>query len=173
MNIYITPEAYMKMASLVSHYDTEVAWHGTVELVNESYYLITDILVFPQEVSSVTADSQDIEYEKWLHSHSDETFNRIRLHGHSHVNMTPHPSGVDLNYRDNLMKQVKDFYIFIIMNKSGQRTIEFRTPLYSTQVQLHILTSKGTLTDWLDKTKEVVHEPKQTYGFFQSWRRKK
>lgn len=53
----------------------------------------------------------------WMNELDDETFNHMRFHGHSHVNMGVTPSGVDTDYQETLANTVQDFYIFGIFNK--------------------------------------------------------
>lgn len=111
--------AWQKICALVDQCDKEVAWHGVVRKENNKY-TITDILVFPQEVTGATVTSDETEYSMWLMQQPDSVFNNIRFHGHSHVNMGVTPSGVDTHYQDNILKNLKDFYIFAIFNKRGQ-----------------------------------------------------
>lgn len=125
--VKILPEAGKKLLSLVKIADKEVAWHGTVERseVNPKEFLITDILVFPQKVTGATVDTDDEEYSlNWLYNANgegitDEQFEKLRYHGHSHVNMGVFPSATDTTYQKHLLENTEDFYIFSIHNKSG------------------------------------------------------
>lgn len=114
--------AWQKICALVDQCDKEVAWHGIVRKEN-NVYTVTDVLVFPQEVTGATVTSDETEYSLWLMQQPDEVFNNIRFHGHSHVNMGVSPSGVDTHYQDNILKNLKDFYIFAIFNKRGQNWV--------------------------------------------------
>ena len=73
--------------------------------------------MFPQEVTGSTATAIEDEYVAWMQDLDDDTFNHMRFHGHSHVNMGVTPSGVDTQYQEDLVNTVKDFYIFGIFNK--------------------------------------------------------
>ena len=108
-----------KMRALVQQCDKEIGWHGTVSYDAESNtYLIEDIFVFPQEVTGTTVQSIDEVYGLWLmETFDDEQFAKLRMHGHSHVNMGITPSGIDTAYQEVLTDRVNDFYIFIILNK--------------------------------------------------------
>ncbi len=124
-------KAWFKMYALVHKYSTEVEWHGTVERCNESTFLVKDVLIFPHEVSGATVVSDQKAYEEWLDSLDDDTFNAIRFHGHSHVNMQVNPSSVDMGYRKNMLNNFGTptgnddyFYIFIITNKKGDMSSE-------------------------------------------------
>lgn len=120
--LVIENTAWQKICALVDQCDKEVAWHGIVRKEN-NVYTITDVLVFPQEVTGATVTSDETEYSLWLMQQPDEVFNNIRFHGHSHVNMGVSPSGVDTHYQDNILKNLKDFYIFAIFNKKGDNWV--------------------------------------------------
>jgi len=125
----------------------EVAWHGSVcRMVNDgragnsrtsddekvsasktldvsdfvSEFIIEDIFVYPQEVTGSTVNTDQVAYTEWLYGLDDDTFNTIRMQGHSHVNMGVSPSGVDDKHRQQILDQLEPdmFYIFMIWNKS-------------------------------------------------------
>ena len=124
--IYITGSALNKIKALVKHCDVEIAWHGTVKTVDDKL-IITNILVPPQNVTSVTATSDDAEYIEWLNNLPDKEFNSLRFHGHSHVNMSVSPSGTDTSYRNKLMANMPNStYIFMIINKKHEYSLEIR-----------------------------------------------
>ncbi len=126
--VFFTPDAWRKMQALVSDFDKEVAWHGIAhrgEDDSKDEYYITDILVYPQEVTGATVNTDQEKYEMWLMSHDDDVFNNIRMQGHSHVNMGVTPSGVDTSLYDQIIEQLDDemFYIFMIWNKKKDKTV--------------------------------------------------
>lgn len=106
------------MTHIVKVHDKEIAWHGVVERKPKNQYLVQDILIYPQTVTGVTVDADTDEYPQWLIENRD-LINKMRLQGHSHVNMGVTPSSTDEQYYAELSAQVNDFYIFIILNKSG------------------------------------------------------
>lgn len=118
--------AWLKQNALVEQWDKEVAWHGIAKRGEGDTYIIEDILVYPQEVTGVTVTTDQEEYETWLMNHDDDTFNNIRMQGHSHVNMPTSPSGVDNSLYERILQQLDDtmFYIFMIWNKRGEKTIK-------------------------------------------------
>jgi len=128
--VYFTPEAWAKMFCLLQEFSDEVAWHGVANRMDtdgKDEYLITDILVYPQEVSGTTVEMDTEKYAVWLQENDeDERFYNIHMQGHSHVNMAPNPSGVDLNHQEEILVQLgnEDFYIFMIYNKSLKRNIK-------------------------------------------------
>lgn len=141
--IYFTPIAWAKMVTLVARYDTEVQWHGLVRRVSEFEFEIFDIVVPPHEVTGTTVTSEYKPYGDWLNGLDDETFNAVKFHGHSHVNMAVSPSGTDEKYRLDLITQLPKpvngmdvFYIFMIINKRHAWSAEVydltNNALYST-----------------------------------------
>lgn len=117
--IIIFKEAYEKIMALVNECDKEIAWHCTIERTENNTFTIKDVLVFPQTVTGCTVTSDDTEYANWVMSLSDEQFNSMRCHCHSHVNMGVHPSGVDTQYQQDMLANLQDYYIFMIFNKRG------------------------------------------------------
>lgn len=126
--IHFSEIAYLKMTRLVEKFSKEIAWHGVAfrgdDLDKDDYY-ITDILVYPQEVTGATVTTDQTKYQDWLYSHDDDIFNNIRFQGHSHVNMGVTPSGTDETLYDSIigMMGADDFYIFGIWNKKNSRNI--------------------------------------------------
>lgn len=126
--IYFSEGAWLKMSSLISSFDDEVAWHALAyrdEDESKDNYYITDILVYPQTVTGATVTTDQDEYENWLNELDDETFNHLRMQGHSHVNMGVTPSATDNSLYDGILDGLRDddFYIFMIWNKKGSKTI--------------------------------------------------
>lgn len=125
--LILTPNAYMKTLELVNHFTSEVGWHGTVERVEgqPATFRLTNILVYPQQVTGATVNTDQEEYQKWGGSLPDEVYNNMHFHGHSHVNFGVSPSSVDLQHREGIISQLKDddFYIFVIVNKKNDWSI--------------------------------------------------
>ena len=175
--LFFTPKAWNKMYTLVYAFSSEVEWHGTVERLDESSFLVKDILVFPHEVTGSTVVSNQEEYEEWLNGLDDDTFNALRFHGHSHVNMGVTPSAVDMTYRKNLLNNFEMpnettdlFYIFIITNKRGEISGEIydlqNNALYSTD-EIEVGTQGGEddyLSAFLTDAKSMVKEARPVYS---------
>lgn len=123
-------DTFAKMKLLIATQDKEVGWHCLARKVEpeEGYanqYEVYDIMVYPQEVTGSTVNTNNEEFSQWLYNRPDEEFNNIRFHGHSHVNMGVSPSGVDkdmyADWLDDLAKGMPNqFYIFSIWNKRGE-----------------------------------------------------
>lgn len=171
--ITFSAQAYMKIFALVHTYSTEVEWHGVVERTAADAFYIKDILIFPHKVTGATVISDQTEYEKWLDTLDNDTFNALRFHGHSHVNMGVTPSGVDMTYRHNILNNFGTpsatsdlFYIFLIFNKKGDISGEIydlqNNALYSKSTntdEINIVVEDcDWLTDFLDEAKRVVTE---------------
>lgn len=124
----ITPKAYSKMLQYVLQSNIEIAWHGTIEHPNPDEYILTDVMLYPQTVTATTVTTDQEKYEEWLNTIDDETFNKLRFQGHSHVNMSTNPSATDIDYYDDLTDALTraEYYIFLIMNKSQNFYIEIR-----------------------------------------------
>lgn len=118
--LWLSPLAYSKTIALIMSFSDEVAWHGLVSRTAPNEFLIEDIIVYPQIVSGATVNTDQEKYTTWLYDCSDDVFNKIRMQGHSHVNMSVSPSSVDSSHREKILDQLeKDmFYIFMIWNKS-------------------------------------------------------
>lgn len=123
-------DTFAKMKMLIASMDKEVGWHCLARKVepDEGYanqYEVYDIMVYPQEVTGSTVNTNKEEFSQWLYDRSDEEFNNLRFHGHSHVNMGVSPSSVDkdmyTDWLDDLSKGMPNqFYIFSIWNKKDE-----------------------------------------------------
>lgn len=141
--IWYTPDAYTKMIALIQDSEKEVAWHGIAHrLETPGHYVISDILVYPQEVTGATVNTDQAEYESWIMTLEDDTFNNLRMQGHSHVRMDCHPSGVDLEHQAKIIEQLEGdmFYIFMIWNKY----FKFTAKIYD--LKLNTLFEQGDIT---------------------------
>ena len=118
--VVLSALALHKMEQYVKHCSNEVAWHGTVTR-EDNFYYITDVFLYPQEVTSVTVNSVPEKYSQWIEQLPDEVLNSMRFQGHSHVNMGVTPSGTDTSYWREILVNLRndDYYVFMILNKSG------------------------------------------------------
>lgn len=169
--LYFTELAYLKMLTLVREFDKEVAWHGIAKRheTEEDAYVISDILVYPQEVTGATVNTDQEKYQMWLMNHEDDVFNNIRMQGHSHVNMGTTPSTVDTSLYERILDQLDDtmFYIFLIWNKRNEKTIKIydlaNNVLFETADVTVSLIEDGTgMEKFLKTAKEMVQDKKYT-----------
>lgn len=126
--IHFSERAWLRMGHLIAKCTKEVAWHGVArrsEDEESDEYFIDDILIYPQEVTGSTVNTDQELYQTWLMSQPDEVFNNIRMQGHSHVNMAVSPSPVDLEHQRKILDQLEGdmFYIFMIWNKRLEKNI--------------------------------------------------
>lgn len=164
--VYFTETAWLKMQALISEFSTEVAWHGIAYRGSDETkdeYFITDILVYPQEVTGGTVNTDQEKYEMWLMEHDDDVFNNMRMQGHSHVNMSTTPSSVDITHQEKILAQLDDdmFYIFMIWNKKGDKTIKIYDLLKNvlfdgTDVSVDIQDDGTGIYSFIDDAKKMV-----------------
>lgn len=173
--VYFTGEAWAKMVMLVKEFDKEVAWHGVAHRVEDEAkdeYVITDIMVYPQEVTGATVEMDTEKYAMWLMENAeDERFNSIHMQGHSHVNMGTTPSSVDLNHQEEILNMLgdEDFYIFMIWNKSFNCTNKIydlkKNVLFEDKdITVKIIGSVEDLDTFIKSAKTMVRSKTYTYG---------
>lgn len=175
-NLIFSPIAYCKMFSLVDEYSTEIEWHGIVSRTNDTSFYVRDILLFPHTVASATVISDQKEYEEWLNNLDDDTFNALRFHGHSHVDMAVSPSSVDMNYRASILKNFGNptpdddyFYIFMIVNKSRKFSAQIydltNNKLYDTnEIDIDInIDDDNTIKTFIAEAKKLAKQQTYTY----------
>lgn len=171
--VWFTPDAYMKMFALIQEVDDEVAWHGIAHRLDEpGNYLISDILVYPQEVTGATVNTDQTEYDNWMMELDDDTFNNLRMQGHSHVRMGCTPSSTDLEHQGKIIQQLEGdmFYIFMIWNKY----LKFHATIYDLgintlfehgDISIQMVGANAGLGEFLSEAKGMVK--KRTYNNYQ------
>lgn len=161
--VIFTPSAYLKMLTLLREFSDEVAWHGVVDRRGDDEFVISDILVYPQEVSGSTVNTDQEEYTKWTLTIPDDVFNRMHMQGHSHVNMACSPSSTDLTHQEAIVRQLNGdhFYIFMIWNKRLEHNIKIydyrENTLYEDKDCIVSIDADDlNLTDFIKDAKELV-----------------
>lgn len=160
-NLVFTQKAYLKTMLYVRDTNTEIAWHGTVTHTNTNTYLVHDVFLYPQSVTGATVSTDQAQYNKWIEELDDDTFNKMRLQGHSHVNFGATPSGTDREYYNGILNVLnkEDFYIFMIINKSGQEYFEIydlkNNIIYENQdIEIKIADDESDLYKLIDLDKQ-------------------
>lgn len=157
--------AFLKMTALIREFSSEVAWHGTVERISPTRFLVKDILVYPQKVTGATVNTDQEAYSRWMQELDDETFNSLRFQGHSHVNMAVSPSPTDLDSQSRIVSQFMEgsdhFYIFMIWNKSlafNARIFDMTTnSIYDTdEVEVEVSGYPFKLEEFIKNAKDAV-----------------
>ena len=150
-DLYFMESAWLKMQKLVQGFDIEIGWYGVAHRVEdeESAYCVTDILVYPQNITATTVDMDTDKCAEWFfENREDERFDNIHFQGHSHVNMSTSPSGVDIGHQQDILDMLDDegFYIFLIINKRGEKNLK----IYDMQ--------KNVLFEQKDITVSIIEE---------------
>lgn len=169
--ILFKPMAYAKMVSLLTSFDSEVAWHGVGERKDDKTFIISDIVVYPQTVSGTTVEMDTGKYATWLmENYDDERFNHIVMHGHSHVRMGTSPSSVDKTHREEILNQLSDdmYYIFMIWNKNLEHTtviydLENNTMYEDNEIEYGICGEDCDIYSFVEDAKSKVSEREYKY----------
>lgn len=169
--VYFTPQAWTKTFALVDELPGEVGWNGIAKRIDIGEYVVEDVLVYPQEVTAATVETDTEELMDWQMELSDEEFANLRFQGHSHVKMSVTPSTTDKDNRELLMSQhkVSDdtdyFFIFAIFNKdkkiSGE-IYDFRDNVIyeDTDITFIPIDDVGnSISDWLKESLKLVKKP--------------
>lgn len=163
--VWFTPDAYTKMIALIQDSDKEVAWHGVAHRIEDKVgeYIISDILVYPQEVTGATVNTDQAEYETWLMKQEDDVFNNLRMQGHSHVRMETFASSTDLEHQAKIVQQLEGdmFYIFMIWNKYFKYTakiydLKINTLFEPGDVSVQMLGASKGLLEFLSEARAMV-----------------
>lgn len=121
-NVYILPEARAKMEMYCELCAKEIGWLGFVKKCPGAGYLITDVVLLKQEVHATTTEIDPAALlDFWAQTPVEQQAD-IKLWGHSHVNMSPSPSGQDDSQMD-YFKDGNDWFIRLITNKKGDMNI--------------------------------------------------
>lgn len=170
--VVFTPKAWLKTIELVSEFSSEVAWHYLVrrDEADRRKFILYDVLVYPQTVTSATVDMDEQSYLIWQTGLDDEVFNHIRGQGHSHVNMGVSPSGTDTDHQEKIVSQLtvdseNPFYVFIIINKSHKihfdvYDVENNIVYEDGDISYYIYDEDYDLIAFIDDSKEMVQKPK-------------
>lgn len=150
--VFITSEAYIKMRTLVDKTSTELGWYGFVSKLPglDNIYVIEDIIVYPQKVTGATCEQDEDRMFEFEMSLTTEQVRARRFQAHSHVNMGVTPSGVDEAFYQDLLSQVRDYYIIMVTNKRGDNHIRFydmENNIVYTELELKILLDNGIDVD--------------------------
>jgi len=134
-DLYILPEARQKMEIYCDLSDGEIGWLGFVEDLGDTGFLIKDVALLKQEVHSTTTEiTPEGLLEFWSKTAPEEQL-KIKLWGHSHVNMGVSPSGQD-NDQMEYFKDGNPWFIRLITNKKREYHIDIYD--YSNGLQVHM-----------------------------------
>ena len=171
-----TPMAWAKLVAVVEHFKKEVGWHSLVRRVEgeENVYEVYDILVFPQQVTSVHVDTDQEEYQKWLVELTDEQFDNMRGHGHSHVDMGTSPSGTDTGYQSDIINGMGEdtFYVFEIWNKKHSHWVKIvdleKNIIFEDKDVTTVIGMENEIDNFIAEADKIVKEEKTSYTGYSS-----
>lgn len=167
VTVLYSQEAYLKMMFLVDYYDSEVAWYGLVDKLEDKLYYVYDIKICKQYVTGGKVDTEDEDTLDFFNSLTDEEADHMHFQAHSHVKMSTNASGVDLQNQTDVIRNMgkTGFYIFQIWNKTG----DINTYLYDLDnnvfydkkdVVLEVQDGDKTISTFLEETEKLVQEKK-------------
>ncbi len=133
--LYILPEARNKMELYCDLSDGEIGWLAFVEKFDNQGFLITDCVLLKQEVNGTTTEIDPMALIEFWNETPIEKQCKIKCWGHSHVNMSPTPSGQD----DSQMEYFKDgnpWFIRLITNKKREYNIDIFD--YANGIKIHM-----------------------------------
>ncbi len=169
--VCFTSMAWAKMTALIREFNHEVAWHGVahrVEDESKDEYIISDIVVYPQEVSGASVEMDEEKYAQWLMDNADdERFDNLRMQGHSHVRMGTTPSSVDLEHQEEILNMLGDdgFYIFMIWNKSlahNTRIYDMKKNILFENADISIVRDDNEIDRFLKTARDIVQTKNYT-----------
>lgn len=132
--LYILPQARQKMEIYCDLAEGEIGWLAFVEKFDTGF-LITDCALLKQEVHSTTTEITPEGLLEFWNSTPVERQSQIKLWGHSHVNMSPTPSGQD-NSQMDYFKDGNPWFIRLITNKKREYYIDIYD--YANGIKVHM-----------------------------------
>lgn len=170
--IYTTLKAIYKMRYYIDNTDKEIGWLGYVKKIEEDTYLIEDVFLLKQEVHSATTEI-DPEALATMATNLIKQgaegialYNKIRMWGHSHVNMSTGASKQDDDQMDEFA--TSDFYIRLIGNKQGEWNVclyDYTNNILWSGLQLLLYYTTDVNDEDLKKEIEENVKEKTTLGF--------
>lgn len=134
-DLYILPEARQKMEIYCDLSEGEIGWLGFVRDLGDNGFLIEDVALLKQEVHATTTEiTPEGLLEFWAKT-APENQLKIKLWGHSHVNMGVSPSGQD-NSQMEYFKDGNPWFIRLITNKKREYHIDIYD--YANGIQVHM-----------------------------------
>ena len=156
--VLFSEKAWDKTNALIAHCSKEVSWFGMVTERDDSFY-VEDIILFKQTVSSSQTEIKDEDIQSFFmelvaeHGETEalETYlPKIKLWGHSHVNMTVDPSGTDDKTLKYMFRNDMDFFIRVIGNKRGDMKVDLYRNFHCAELQEPLGFS------WLDTSWDII-----------------
>lgn len=146
-DLFILPEARNKMELYCDLSEGEIGWLAFVEKFDNQGFLITDCVLLEQEVHSTTTEITPEGLLKFWNNTPIEQQCKIKMWGHSHVNMGVSPSSQD-NSQMEYFKDGNPWFIRLITNKKREYHIDIYD--YANGIKIH-----------MDQADLITYNPKQ------------
>lgn len=123
--VHITSQAHGKIRAIVEACPIEVSWLSPVIISPEGNASVVDVLV-PKQMcgvgyTEITTDGEGEMLSGLMANHEFMTIKSLACWGHSHVNFSVSPSGVDTNQTHDFVERMagrgKSHFIRLIANK--------------------------------------------------------
>jgi hypothetical protein len=164
VKIYYDPVVYAQTIKLVKEHPVEIGWNMVI-LPYQDGYKVWDILIYPQKVSAAYISVDLPRYGMWKASLDYKTEAAINGHGHSHVNMSPFASIVDVNQQhDEILTKHEGFYLFQIWNKHNEINSFFYdldNKIYYTKDDIEIIVED--VDNFVEESFRMVTGEKRTF----------
>jgi hypothetical protein len=129
--IVFSKKAIKWIAALVDIHPVEVGWYGVVDKREDGSYFVRDVL-YPKHsemeaaTCEISPEGEAEMIELLMNEDREEDIPKAKkLWGHSHHNMTTHPSGQDEKMAMEIMESSQDFLIRAICIKKGEMSLSF------------------------------------------------
>jgi hypothetical protein len=122
--LYIKEKAELKIRLTMAYGGRfETSWFGIIKKFKNDF-MLTNILVPPQENRPAFVTTKDDEFPKWFFDFvvKKGLSQHVRLHGHTHPTFAPTPSGTDVDQFKKLLEEVDDYFIQLILNNDLEFT---------------------------------------------------
>ena len=165
----MSANTYSRIKSIIDLSPKEVSWFSHVEKVEDApIYIISDAYLVEQTVHPTETEMTTEGLSKFMESMIEEKgikfYNEIRCWGHSHVEMSPTPSGQDL--RQIMEFNNGDIYIMLIINKKGSiysALYDFKNGIRHINVPVIMHIDDNVDSEQLQK--ELKEKVKESRGF--------
>lgn len=132
--LFVLPEARSKMEMYCDLSEGEIGWLALVDKTPNGF-LITDCILLKQEVNGTTTEIDPSALIELWNSIPEAQQSKIKMWGHSHVNMSPTPSGQD-DSQMNYFKDGNPWFIRLITNKKREYHIDIYD--YENGIKVHM-----------------------------------
>lgn len=123
--VFFSDFAWAQLWTIIEYCKDEVGWYGLVDETTEGDYVISEIFVPEQEVSSATTDIEPEAMGKLAAQleAAGKDSSKLRYWGHSHVHMAVRPSVTDEEQIQEYLDHV-DWFIRGIHNKKMESKLD-------------------------------------------------